>query len=475
MLLTRFPQFVFSALLIATHGAGLVQRAPSGPQPLQPTVITDVTVIDGTGRPPMPQMAVAIDRGRITYVGPASSRPKPPDERVIDGRGRFLLPGLIDTHAHVTYIDWPADSSADSIGHVNDAVTVASLRLLLDFGITTIRNPGAPTAAGVSYRNRVASGAIEGPVILTAGDILNRAPRYDGLTRPVSTVADVEREVRAQAAAGVDYIKVYGNTPPSLVEAAIRTAHALHVRVLGHLQATSWTEAARMGIDAICHGASWATAELPPAQRDAYENAVVAKGAMRARMDWLDLVDPDGAEIQTMISELSHRHTPVDPTLIAYATKFEGQDARFVESPDLRLAPEPMRASFPALSFVRDWTSEDFAHGHRVWPKMQALVRAYHRGGVLLTTGSDEPNSWIVPGASLHTELELLVEAGLSPLDVITMATRNGAESLGLLKDAGTIEAGKQADLILLDRNPATDIRNTRSISLVMIRGRIVR
>jgi imidazolonepropionase-like amidohydrolase len=106
---------------------------------------------------------------------------------------------------------------------------------------------------------------------------------------------------------------------------------------------------------------------------------------------------------------------------------------------------------------------------------LNALVRAYHRGGVLLTAGSDEPNSWIVPGPSLHTELELLVDAGLSPIDVLTIGTRNGAESLGILKDAGTISTGKRADLILVDKDPTKDIRNTRTISLVIKGGRAFR
>jgi imidazolonepropionase-like amidohydrolase len=133
-----------------------------------------------------------------------------------------------------------------------------------------------------------------------------------------------------------------------------------------------------------------------------------------------------------------------------------------------------MRSSFSKLSFVSDWSTQDFDHGRRAWPKMQALIRAYHRGGVLLTAGSDEPNSWIVPGPSLHTEMELLVEAGLSPMTVLTMATRNGAESMGLLKETGTIDVGKRADLVLLDRDPTADIRNTRSISLVVQHGEVV-
>jgi imidazolonepropionase-like amidohydrolase len=131
-----------------------------------------------------------------------------------------------------------------------------------------------------------------------------------------------------------------------------------------------------------------------------------------------------------------------------------------------------MRASFPARSFVQDWSPQDFARGHRAWPKLLTLVRAYHRGGVLLTAGSDEPNSWIVPGPSLHTELELLVDAGLSPREVLTIATCNGAESLGIANQTGTIAVGKRADLIVLDRDPTRNIRNTRAISLVVQGGK---
>jgi imidazolonepropionase-like amidohydrolase len=429
-------------------------------------------LIDGTGSAPQPDVTVIVRAGRIEFVGPAREKAPGSEFPAIDGRGKFLLPGLIDTHAHVTYLNWSGEGAAPSTGTYDDEISRASLRLLLAFGITTVRNPGGPTAPAVALRDRVGSGKVTGPFILTAGEILNHAPRFDGLTRPVTTDADVQREVAAQAVARVDFVKIYGNLPPELVRSAIHAAHDRGLKVIGHLQATSWTEAAHLGIDAIAHGASWSVDELPSDRRESYRTAIAKQGAMRARLQWLDDVRPDGAEIQTMIGEIASRRIPVDPTLIAYATKLEGRAPRFVASPDLRLAPQPMRSSFDTLSFVRDWSREDFDHGRRAWPKMQALVRAYHRGGVLLTAGSDEPNSWIVPGPSLHTELELLVEAGLSPLEVLTIATRNGAESLGILNDVGTVSIGKRADLILLDADPTRNIRNTRTISLVVQNGR---
>ncbi|MBA0088538.1 MAG: amidohydrolase family protein [Acidobacteria bacterium Pan2503] len=280
----------------------------------------------------------------------------------INGRGKFLLPGLIDTHAHVTYLRF-VDGARSAV--YDEKTSVASLRLLLAFGITTVRNPGGPTKEAVALRRRVASDEIDGPTVFTAGNILNRSSGSDGLTRAVENDGDVEREVEAQAAAGVDFIKVYANMPPDLVASTIRAAHARGLKVIGHLQATSWTKAAELGIDAICHGASWSTDELPANRRETYVRAMSAEGAMRARLEWLDDVEPDGVEIQTMVREISKRRIPIDPTLIAYATKLLGDSPRFLNSPDLNVAPPLMRSSFQELNFVRDWSIQDFARGHR--------------------------------------------------------------------------------------------------------------
>lgn len=254
--------------------------------------ITHISLIDGTGAPPTQDMTVVVSEGRIAYVGPSRANQRGPDVAEIDGRGKFLLPGLIDTHAHVTYLNWTTEPGSPSTAQYDDEVSRASLRLLLAFGITTVRNPGGPTNAAVALRERVRTGEIAGPSIFTAGDILNRVARFDGLTRPVATDADIEREVTAQAEAKVDFVKLYGNLPPNLVASAIRAAHDKGLKVIGHLQATSWTEAARLGIDGIAHGASWAVDELPPDRREPYRKAISDRGAMRARLQWLDDVQP---------------------------------------------------------------------------------------------------------------------------------------------------------------------------------------
>lgn len=434
-------------------------------------VLTGVTVIDGTGGPALQNATVVIEDGRIAAIGRTGTVTIPAGADVRDARGRFLVPGFVDMHARATYLEWSRDSAGRSQGTYDRKTTEETLRLLLAFGITTIRNPGGPTEEAVRLREDVAANRLVGPRIRTAGEILNRAASFDGLTRPVATIEEIRHEVDKQARAGVDFVKLYADLPPALVRAAIAEAHGHGLRAIGHLQATSWTEAARAGIDGLSHGADWSEEELAPERRAAYREAVNARGAMKARIEWLEAVDPQGPEIRTMVEAIVAHGVAIDPTLLAYATKFRGDDKAYLESPDLALAPEAMRKSFPANSLVRDWTLEDFRRGHAAWPKMLALVKRYREGGVLLTAGSDEPNSWIVPGPGFHRELELLVQAGIPPLEVLSIATRNGAKALGLIGETGTITPGKRADLVLLRADPTAAIANTRSIEWVMKDG----
>jgi imidazolonepropionase-like amidohydrolase len=433
--------------------------------------VTGVTVIDGTGAAPLQNATVVVESGRIAAVGRSGEVAIPTGADVVDGHGRFLVPGFVDVHAHATYLEWSHDNAGRSQATYDRKISEETLRLLLAHGITTIRNPGGPTEEAVRLREDVASGRLVGPRIRTAGEPLNVAPYFDGLMRPVATVEEIRREVGKQARAGVDFIKLYAGLPAPLVRAAVAEAHAHGLRAIGHLQATSWTAAARAGIDGLCHGADWSEEELAPGRRDAYREAVAARGAMKARIEWLEAVDPEGPEIRTMVEAIVAHGVAVDPTLVACETKFKGDEKAYLESPDLALAPEPMRKSFAANSFVRDWTPEDFRRGHAVWPKMLALVKRYREGGVLLTAGSDEPNAWIVPGPGFHRELALLVEAGIPALEVLSIATRNGAKALGLTGETGTISPGKRADLVFLKADPSTSIANTRTIEWVMKDG----
>ncbi len=437
---------LFSACGQSTTGDGLA--------------LVGVTVIDGLGNPPVPGRAVLVRDGRIAEIAPAEGYEPPRGAKVIDLSGRFVMPGLIDMHAHATILPVGEDGVMGDEMHLEDSEWV--LRTLLAFGVTTIRNPAAPAAAGVLLRDRVASGELLGPRILTAGNALNRTRARFGPFVATPDETSVRQEIRRQAALGVDYIKVYASLPPELVEAAVEEAHAHGKQVIGHLQRTTWTAAARLGIDAITHGAPWSSEYLAPGQRDGY------RGSIRDRIKWLERVDLEGPKIQEMIAVLAERKIAVDPTLLVYHTKFFGDDPSHLQNPELHLAPPTSRAAWERSTFVDDWTPEDFARAQAVWPRVLELTKKLHDGGVLLTAGSDFPNPWVIPGVSLHQELRLLGDAGIPPLEVLRIATYNGAVALGLADETGSLEPGKVADLVVLAGDPTVSLSNTRSLIYVL-------
>jgi imidazolonepropionase-like amidohydrolase len=134
-----------------------------------------------------------------------------------------------------------------------------------------------------------------------------------------------------------------------------------------------------------------------------------------------------------------------------------------------------MRESWRGGGFTADWTPADYARMAKAWPKMLQLIYRYYREGVLLTAGTDLPNQFVVPGKSLHQEMELLVQAGIPAEEVLAMSTRNAATVLGLAGDIGTVEAGERADLVVLKKNPLADIRNSSQIDLVVVKGQLLK
>ncbi len=428
--------------------------------------LVGVTVIDGLGNPPRPDQVVVIRDGRIVEVTAMEGWQAPRGVKQIDLAGRFLMPGLIDTHAHVTILPLADD------GTVADAVAVEdserTLRTLVAFGITTVRNPAAPTDDGVALRDRVTSGEVLGPRIVTAGHALNLTQASFGPFVATPDEASVREEIRRQVTAGVDVVKVYAALPLELIAAAIDEAHSLDTPVVGHLQRATWTEAAELGIDAITHAAPWSGAYLPAESRADY------RGDFRGRLRWLEEVDFDGPEIQRMIAVLAENEVSVDPTLIALHTKFFGDDPQHLRNPELHLAPAASRAAWEQTTFVDDWTPEDFERAKSLWPRVLELVRRLHEGGVRLTAGSDLSNPWVIPGVSLHQELRLLHDAGIPPLEVLKIATSNGAVALGLEDEVGSIEPGKMANLIVVATDPTASLHATRAISHVFLAGRFL-
>jgi imidazolonepropionase-like amidohydrolase len=427
--------------------------------------LTHVALIDGSQRPPVHDATIIVRAGRIDAVGPSKDISVPPGARTLNLRGAFVIPGFVDTHYHVTTaaMRYHRTSAGALDSSYDRALAERLLRVALAFGITAIRDPGAsPIQAAITLREDIARGTVLGPRMRTAGTILKGWDTPDSVIRA---------SVRAQAAAGVDYIKVYSSFSPHQVSVAVDEAHRHRLDVIGHLQRTSWTEAARAGVDFIAHGAPWHESYLAASNRQAF----TATNDMRQRIAWYEGVDLAGPAMDTLLNELTTRGVSVDPTLVAYHTKFWWRDSVYQRDPDVALVPEEVQ-NWKILGMpTAGWSDDDFDRVQRGWARQLDFVRLMHNRGVLLTAGSDLASPWVIPGVGYHQELALLVSAGLSPSEVLRIATRNGARSLGLDAEVGTIEPGKRADLVVLQGDPGAAIANTRRIAWVMHGGTLHR
>lgn len=410
------------------------------------SVLVGATLIDGTGDPPKPNAVIIINGNKIVVVTNETEyhdqyfsliNNETAKVNILNLTGKYVLPGLFDMHAHVAGV---------RKNSYNQNFSENALDMLLDYGITTIRNPAGPTNQSIALKHNVSEGNIEGPEIFTAGRLLN-GPQIaiPFVEKQISTEEQTQEEVRHQAAAGVDYVKLYVGLPPNLVKAAIDEAHRQGISVIGHLYMTSWTDAADLGIDALTHGVPVSPFLLSAG--DKREKFLENGGGPFDHFLWLDLVDYNTTEVEEMINALVQNDIPVDPTLSIYEAMLkeeaDGYDDGFSD-PQNQLR----------------------------WAKVLQLTKIMHDNGAQILSGSDIPNFGLVPGASLHNELELLAEAGIKPLEVIEIATNNGAKALGVDDITGTIQSGKQADMIVLSANPIQNISNTKEIEAVIVDGR---
>jgi imidazolonepropionase-like amidohydrolase len=406
------------------------------------TVLVGPTLIDGTGDAPQQNATIIIRGNKIVAVTNQTDyhdkyysliNNETTRANILNLTGKYVIPGLFDMHAHVAGV---------RKNSYNQDFSENALKMLLDYGVTTIRSPAGPTNQSIALKHNISEGIIEGPEMFTAGILLNDPQiAIPFVEKQISTEEQAREEVRHQAAAGVDFVKLYVGLRPNLVQAAIDEAHNQGVGVIGHLYMTSWTDAANIGIDALTHGVPVNPSLLPSG--DNREQFLENGGGPFDHFLWLDLVDLNSTEIEEMVNALVENGIPVDPTLSIYETMLK-EDRDTFSDPQNQLR----------------------------WAKVLQLTKIMHDRGVQILSGSDIPNFGLIPGASLHNELELLTEAGINPLEVIAIATNSGAEALGIDNRVGTIESGKEADMIILTSNPIENISNTKKIEAVIVDGR---
>jgi hypothetical protein len=418
-------------------------------------VIQHATVIDGTGTPPRRDVTIVIGGGRILSMDrSAANSVKPaPGVRVIDATGEFLVPGLWDMHVHL-----------DAQGN--------ELRTLAANGITGIREmySAIPIATLGVWRARpenpriAAAGFLDGPLMLTSGPA--RPDAY-----AVGSAEEARQAVGLLRARGADFLKVYNSLPREAYFAIAQESKRLGIPFAGHVpEAVSPAEASEAGQHSQEHlinillACSSREEELR-AQRISAMNDLAISPVERALQ--LGFPDPQGlfdtyddAKAAALFKTFVKNETWQTPTLALLQSFLADKERarRLLYMQDL--SPEVFDGWMARISALLD--------------RYKKLVRDMHRAGVEFLAGTDTgPNNPVPVGIGLHDELELLVESGFTPMEALQTATRNPARYFGTLKDMGTIETGKLADLVLLNANPLDDIRNTRQIRTVVLRGRV--
>jgi len=436
-------------------------------------VFKNASLIDGTGNGVISNSCVEVELDVITKVASCEDFVVQAGAQVIDLEDKYLLPGFIDTHVHAAWGPLEIDTSSQvpvmSLEY-DDKISRQLLSALPGYGITTIRNPAAPTQDGVALRNAVAAGFVYGPEIITAGAVIDQIVSPD-LVATARTEEEIASVVAQQVEAGVDFIKLYASLPPNLIEAAIKKADELGVQTVGHLFFTDWRQAAELGIDGIVHAMPSSASLLPAARQGEYLAGITGSQFL---YQWFEYVDFESSEMEDAFTAMAYHGVNHDPTLVAVEGLFFGNEPRITNHSLLDLVPQRVRDDWHVPGgLIEGWDDTDFIRAQMVWPKVLELVKRMHDAGIMLTAGTDTANPNVIPGDGYHRELELLVIAGIATRDVIRIATLNGAVAIGRSDTLGSIEPGKQADLVVISKNPLEDITNTREIISVYKKGKL--
>ncbi|HXP84048.1 MAG TPA: amidohydrolase family protein [Bryobacteraceae bacterium] len=454
-------------VLGAIAGARLLaQPAPLSPD--APIVFQHVTIIDATGAAPHRNFSVLVSGGSIAQIAPKVKIPR--GARKVDAKGKFMIPGLWDMHVHL--------GSPESF-----------FPLLVANGITGVREmySGVAPAALIPLRSRpdvpqlVVSAFLDGPRMLSNG------PPPPGAAA-VATADQARFAVRALAASGADFLKVYNSLPREAYFAIAQEARAVGIPFVGHVpeevspaEASSAGQRSQEHLINILLACSTREPELRAARIELMNsNAISGEQRMRE----LGFPDPQGlfdtyseekcaALFKTFVSNGTW-HTPTLVLLQGFAHGDEfARDPRLASQPRIiRETPHP-RQRF----YMQDLSPEAYGglelRVRASLERYQKLVGDMHRAGVEFLAGTDTSvSNPVLIGYGLHEELALLVESGLTPMEALQTATLNPARFFGAQDRMGTIEVGKAADLVLLDADPLRDIRNTQTIRAVVMHGR---
>ena len=424
--------------------------------------IVDVTAITMTEAGVLEHVTIFVDGGEILRVASISEAIPTDDTPVIDGKNRYVIPGLADMHVHVRHSDL--------------------LPLFAAKGVTFVRDMWG-SSGRQAMRDQIATGTLFAPLMIVAGPGIDGDPATFPGNPTATTASDATSLVAEQIDAGYDFIKVYDRVSPEVFRAVIAAGSERGVAVTGHAPFSgSYEDAVVSGIDSLEHlqGFVFASARdevgiahsINPSTE--YPKLFAALQATLASGGAVSDVF-DGEKIERLARLNADQGVYNTPTLIAllkvntpsdeWPLEFARNEMKFVH-------PEVLDMWRPENNFRFGFLQDQQLKGIRsLQAQARSAVGALNRAGAKLLLGTDTPEAFVVPGYSAHQELVELTKAGLTPLEALATATTNAAEFLGQTGQFGVIAAGARADIVLLNGNPMDDIKNTEEIDGVMIRG----
>ena len=412
--------------------------------------LTHVRVIDGTGAPPRENQTLIINNGVITTIGSSASTDVPAGAHTIDLTGKSVIPGLVMVHEHLYYPNGPG-----VYGQLGESFS----RLYLSGGVTTMRTGGNVNGfMDLNMMRLIDAGQKPGPAIDATAPYLN-GPNTFIQMRVLKGPEDARRQVQYWTDEGATSLKTYMQITRGELAAAINEAHRRGIKVTGHLCSVTYAEAANLGIDNLEHGFFAATDFIADKKPDQCPGQGVGQKTIAA-------LDENGTPFKNLVKLLIEKNVALTSTLTVFETFTPGRP----KPPGLEVLTPQLREQFEQ-NYARTAQNKDSIYT-TLFPKGMALERAFAKAGGLLIAGTDPTGGGgVIPGFANQRQVELLVDAGFTPLEAISISTLNGAKYLRRDKTVGSLAVGQQADLVVINGNPAASIGDIRKVETVFKQG----